>query len=207
MSAETSSSIFRERILAEQIMNEVIKSSNEIYKSMFNSSILLQTLSSTLFHTNNDANLCQTNAKGKASVKLSKSVGEANRIADDLTRFIHTWNMAKKWYFAIKLNGDYRTDDNHIYEFDVVFRLTESTATDSNAVDTFETCTVHFRVTAKGNASAKATAVDTITYQFEGMTSIYRAEEAMIHFQEPILQTIIDLKSDVSKTYRNVTTK
>lgn len=190
-------------------MNEVIKSSNEIYKSMFDSSIVLRTLSSQPFHTDSDVKLWQTNADGRNSGKLSKSVGEANRIADDVTRFIHSWNMAKKWYFAIKLIADYRIDDNHIYEFDVVFRLTESTAADSNAVDTFETCTAHFRAEAKWNVSAEATAAPayTITYQFEGMSSIYGAEEEMIHFQELILQTIIDLKCDVSKTYRSVTTK
>lgn len=203
MSADASSIIFRERILAEQIMAEVIKSSNEIYQSMFNSSILLRTLSSIPIHTSSDANAWQTNAEGETSGKLSKKVNDAHRIADDITRFIQSWNMAKKWFFAIKLKGDYKFDVSHIYHFDVVFSLTDSTATDLTVADMFETCTVHFRVEAPGNAAP----THTITYQFEGMSSIYRAEEEMIHFQEPILQTIINLKCDVSKTYRNATAK
>lgn len=196
---------------AKQLVDNVLKNALLILNTMFSTSVTIQSMSQ--MKNSRMQQQIQNNVKDIffTTMPLKRNAYEMpwpkinefkiNDATACIERYIEKWNLTDQWSITVNFISQHRNEDIEFYRFVAIFQLPSdlsvaaAPATAANAKIWFTFELNHMIDDEDG------TDLPRVTYQFDGMNSIYLANMKMLRFQEKFLKMTIQLKMDLFRKF------
>lgn len=191
---------------AKHFVDEILKNAILILNTMFSTSVTIQSISQT-----QNSRMPQQIQNSAKEIFLTTMPVNRNKYEmiwpkisefkiDDaiacIERYIHKWNMTEQWSITVNFISQYQNENVEFFQFLAIFQLPmdSSVATAVNAK-------IRFTFELNRMIDGNGTDLPRVTYQFDGMNSIYPANMKMLNFQEKFLKMTIQLKMDLFRKF------